>query len=40
LERASLSWHLTSKERQNVIDNIQLGSNQRQLERLKLMLEE
>ncbi len=40
LERASLSWHLTSKERQNVIDNIQLGSNQRQLERLKLVLEE
>jgi len=40
LERASLSWHLTTKERQNVIENIQLENNQKALERLKSIIQE
>lgn len=35
LERASLSWHLTTKEKQNVINNIALENNKQAL--LKLM---
>ncbi|MFY0606107.1 MAG: patatin-like phospholipase family protein [Cyclobacteriaceae bacterium] len=34
MERASLSWHLTSKEKQNIIDNIQMKSNQEALDEL------
>lgn len=40
IERASLSWHLTSLEKQNIIDNINLRRNQRALAKLKLLLEE
>ncbi len=39
LERASLSWHLTSKEKKNIIDNIQMKSNQEALDRLVEILE-
>ncbi len=39
-ERASLNWHLTTKEKKNIIDNINLKSNQEALQRLKRILEE
>lgn len=38
IERASLSWHLTSLEKQNIIDNINLRRNQKALAQLKLLL--
>lgn len=34
LERASLSWHLTTKEKQNIINNIRLENNTRALDKL------
>ncbi len=34
-ERAALNWHLTTKEKKNIIDNIKLLSNQKALARLK-----
>ncbi|MEQ8471702.1 MAG: patatin-like phospholipase family protein [Marinoscillum sp.] len=40
LERASLSWHLTTKEKQNIVDNIQLSNNQKALNRLKSLLDQ
>ena len=40
IERASLSWHLTSLEKQNIVDNIQLYRNQKALEKLRMLLEE
>ncbi|MEQ9285465.1 MAG: patatin-like phospholipase family protein [Cyclobacteriaceae bacterium] len=39
LERASLSWHLTKKEKMNIIDNINQPSNQQALKRLKILIE-
>lgn len=39
LERASLSWHLTTREKQNVIENIELPNNQQALTHLKNILE-
>lgn len=38
LERASLSWHLTKKEKMNIIDNINQPSNQQALKRLKSLI--
>lgn len=38
LERASLSWHLTTKEKKNIIDNIQFINNQQALKKLELLL--
>ncbi|MEQ8533361.1 MAG: patatin-like phospholipase family protein, partial [Imperialibacter sp.] len=38
-ERASLNWHLTTREKKNIIDNINLVSNQEALMRLKELLE-
>lgn len=35
MERASLSWHLTTKEKRNIIDNIELYNNQKALQKLK-----
>lgn len=35
LERASLSWHLTTKEKKNIIDNIRFSNNQQALEKLQ-----
>ena len=35
IERASLSWHLTTKEKRNIIDNIELPNNQEALKRLQ-----
>jgi hypothetical protein len=40
LERASLSWHLTTKEKQNIIQNIQLPNNQKAINEVKLFLSE
>lgn len=39
-ERASLNWHLTTREKKNIIDNIKLESNQEAMQRLKKLLEE
>ena len=39
LERASLSWHLTKKEKTNIINNIKQPSNQESLQRLKKLVE-
>ncbi len=39
LERASLSWHLTTKEKKNVISNIQLTNNQAALRKFKRLME-
>lgn len=36
--RASLSWHLTTKEKRNIIDNIQIESNQQALQDLKRLV--
>ncbi len=38
LERASLSWHLTTKEKQNIVNNIQLYNNQQALKKLKSIM--
>lgn len=38
-ERASLSWHLTTKEKKNIIDNIKIESNQKEIRRLQNLLE-
>lgn len=35
LERASLSWHLTQKEKKNIIENIQISPNQKALLKLQ-----
>ncbi|WP_258103347.1 patatin-like phospholipase family protein [Marinoscillum sp. MHG1-6] len=40
LERASLSWHLTTREKQNIIQNIELPNNQRALKKLADVMEE
>lgn len=40
IERASLSWHLTDFEKENIIENINLPRNQMALDRLKKLLEE
>lgn len=37
--RASLSWRLTTREKQNVVDNINSSRNQRELAKLKVLLE-
>ena len=37
-ERISLSWHLTSLEKQQIIRSIHLPENQKSLERLKILL--
>lgn len=34
-ERASLSWHLTTREKRNVIDNINIPSNKEAIQKLK-----
>ncbi len=34
LERASLSWHLTTREKKNIIENIQRTNNQKALQKL------
>jgi hypothetical protein len=38
--RASLSWRLTTREKQSVVDNIQSPNNRTQLEKLKQLLDE
>lgn len=38
MERASLSWHLTTREKQNIIQNIYMENNQRALEKLETLL--
>lgn len=38
VERASLSWHLTSREKKNIIENINIESNQAALQKLKKLL--
>ena len=35
VERASLSWHLTSKEKKNIIENINIPGNQEALKKLR-----
>ncbi|WP_170147844.1 patatin-like phospholipase family protein [Marinoscillum furvescens] len=40
LERASLSWHLTTKEKENIIQNIDLENNQWALRRLETIMKE
>ncbi len=40
LERASLSWHLTEKEKRNIRENILQPSNQQALKRLQLLVDE
>jgi len=39
-ERASLNWHLTTREKKNIIDNIHQPNNERALRRLKKLVEE
>lgn len=39
-ERAALNWHLTTREKKNIIDNIFLASNQDALAKLKELLGE
>ncbi|MFT7159976.1 MAG: hypothetical protein ACI9GZ_001148 [Bacteroidia bacterium] len=39
IERASLSWHLTKKEKRNIIQNISQTNNQHSLLRLKELIE-
>ncbi|MFY0650939.1 MAG: patatin-like phospholipase family protein [Cyclobacteriaceae bacterium] len=39
LERASLSWHLTKKEKMNIIRNINQPNNQAALKRLKRLIQ-
>lgn len=38
VERASLSWHLTTKEKQNIEQNIYIESNQRAIKKLQNLL--
>jgi len=38
VERASLSWHLTTREKQQIIENIRTKRNQDQIKRLKILL--
>lgn len=38
VKRASLSWHLTSKEKTNLIENIEIESNQKAINALKGLL--
>lgn len=38
VERASLSWHLTTKEKQHIIENINIESNRAALKRLQDLL--
>lgn len=40
LERASLSWHLTTKEKRNIIENIALENNQWALRKLETIMKE
>ncbi|MEQ9405488.1 MAG: patatin-like phospholipase family protein [Cyclobacteriaceae bacterium] len=40
VERASLSWHLTTREKKNIIENINIEGNRKALERLKAILKE
>ncbi len=35
IERASLSWHLTTKEKQSIVENIKIESNQLAIQKLK-----
>ena len=37
-ERASLNWHLTTKEKHDVIENIQTKENKRALNKLRTLL--
>ncbi len=37
-ERASLSWHLTSKEKQHILENIDIPSNKEAINRLRQLL--
>lgn len=37
-ERASLNWHLTTREKKNILDNIYLQMNQQELKRLQELL--
>lgn len=39
IERASLSWHLTTKEKQNIIENINIESNRNAIKELQRVLE-
>lgn len=39
IERASLSWHLTTREKKNIIDNINTESNKKAIQKLKNTLE-
>lgn len=38
IERASLNWHLTTREKKNILDNIYLNINQQALQELKELL--
>ena len=38
VERASLSWHLTTKEKQHIINNINIESNQKAIKKLQDLL--
>ncbi len=38
VERASLSWHLTTREKQNIIQNIEIPSNKRAIRELQELL--
>ncbi|MBC6426691.1 MAG: patatin-like phospholipase family protein [Ekhidna sp.] len=38
IERASLSWHLTTREKRQIIENIRIEQNQKQIARLKTLL--
>lgn len=38
IERASLSWHLTTKEKKNIIENIKIKSNQEAIQKLQKLL--
>lgn len=40
LERASLSWHLTTKEKQNIIQNIRFANNKKAIEKVKDFISE
>ena len=37
--RASLSWRLTTREKQSLIDNLNSEKNQQAMQRLKALLE-
>ncbi|NJM24528.1 MAG: hypothetical protein HC859_02360 [Bacteroidia bacterium] len=38
--RASLSWRLTAREKQNIVDNINSPQNTLELEKLLLLLQQ